>query len=43
MPESQLSFMRESRRLCNRRMAQELRVGRTSCAPRDAERWFSGL
>ena len=21
----------------------ELRVGRTSCAPRDAERWFSGL
>ena len=21
----------------------ELRVGKTSCAPRDAERWFSGL
>ena len=21
----------------------ELRIGRTSCAPRDAERWFSGL
>jgi nucleoside-diphosphate-sugar epimerase len=26
MPEGQLSFMRESRRLCNRRMRQELRV-----------------